>query len=92
MGFRIMKPRFEIGAVYATSGALALEEELTLYLRRHHCGDWGDLDAEDQQHNEDALASQSRLLSAYQTSSGERLYIITEWDRSRTTILLASEY
>ena len=92
MGFRIMKPRFDLGAVYATSGAMALGEDLTTYLRRHHCGDWGDLDAEDQQHNEDALAGSMRLLSAYQTQSGERLYIITEWDRSRTTILLASEY
>ncbi len=92
MGFRIMKPRFELGAVYATSGALALEEDLTPYLRRHHCGDWGDLDEEDKQTNEDAFASQSRLLSAYNTQSGQRLYIITEWDRARTTILLASEY
>ena len=39
MGFRIMKPRFDLGAVYATSGAMALEEDLTTYLRRHHCGD-----------------------------------------------------
>ncbi len=92
MGFRIMKPRFDLGAVYATSGAMALGEDLTSYLRRHHCGDWGDLDAEDQRHNEDALAGSMRLLSAYQTPSGERLYIITEWDRSRTTILLALEY
>ena len=92
MGFRIMKPRFELGAVYATSGTMVLGEDLTPFLRCHHCGDWGDLDAEDQQHNEDALASQSRLLSAYQTQTCERLYIITEWDRSRTTILLASEY
>ena len=96
MGFHIMKPRFDLGAVYATSGAMVLGSRLpggiTSYLRRHHCGDWGDLDAEDQQHNEDALAGSMRLLSAYQTQSGERLYIITEWDRLRTTILLASEY
>ncbi len=92
MGFRIMTPRFDLGAVYATSGAMALEEDLSSYLRRHHCGDWGDLDAEDQQHNEDALAGSMRLLSAYNTPSGERLYIISEWDRSQTTILLASEY
>ena len=92
MGFRIMKPRFDLGAVYATSGALALREDLSSYLRRHHRGDWGDLDAEDQQHNEDALAGSMRLLSAYNTPSGERLYIITEWDRSRTTIMFASEY
>ena len=92
MGFRLMQPRFNLGAVYATPGALDLGEDLADYLRRHHCGDWGELDAEDRQTNEDALMAGSRILSCYVTASGERLYVITEWDRSRTTVLLASEY
>ena len=92
MGYHIMQPRFPLGEVFATSGAMELEEDLTPYIRRHHCGDWGDLDAEDKQTNEDALEAGSRILSCYVTPFGERLYVITEWDRSRTTVLLASEY
>ena len=71
---------------------MALGEDLTAYIRRHHCGDWGDLDDEDKQTNEDALAVRQPHPQLLQTQSGERLYVITEWDRSRTTILLASEY
>jgi hypothetical protein len=92
MGYHIMQPRFPLGAVFATSGAMELGEDLTPYLRRHHCGDWGVLDDEDKQTNEDALAAGSRILSCYVTERGERLYVITEADRSRTTVLLPSEY
>jgi hypothetical protein len=88
-----MKPRFPIGSTYATPGALALNVDLSKYLRRHHCGDWGDeLCAEDKAANEDALEHGSRLLSCYRTDGGDRLYIITEWDRTMTTILLPEEY
>jgi hypothetical protein len=62
------------------------------YMRRHACGDWGDVDAEDAEANAEALECGSRLLSAYQLESGERLWIITEADRSSTTILLSGEY
>ena len=93
MPYEIMQPRFPVGMTYATPGALALEVELTRYMRRHHCGDWGDeLCAEDKAANEQALKDGSRLLSCYRTPAGDRLYIITEWDRSMTTILLPSEY
>ena len=93
MPYEIMKPRFPVGMTYATPGALALEVDLTRYLHRHHCGDWGDeLCAEDKAANEQALKDGSRLLSCYRTPAGDRLYIITEWDRSMTTILLPSEY
>ena len=93
MPYQLMQPRFPIGKTYATPGALALNVDLLSYLRRHHCGDWGDeLCAEDKQANEDALVHGSRLLSCYRTPAGDRLYIITEWDRSMTTILLPEEY
>ena len=93
MPYEIMQPRFPVGMTYATPGALALEVDLTRYLHRHHCGDWGDeLCAEDRAANEQALKDGSRLLSCYRTPAGDRLYIITEWDRSMTTILLPSEY
>ena len=93
MPYEIMQPRFPVGMTYATPGALALEVDLTRYLRRHHCGDWGDeLCAEDKAANEQALKDGSRLLSCYRTPAGDRLYIITEWDRSVTTIMLPEEY
>ena len=93
MPYEIMQPRFPVGKTYATPGALALEVDLTRYLHRHHCGDWGDeLCAEDKAANEQALKDGSRLLSCYRTPAGDRLYIITEWDRSVTTIMLPSEY
>lgn len=61
-------------------------------LRRHLAGDWGDLDAEDRAANECALRDEARLLSAYELTTGERLWIITEADRSTTTLLLPSDY
>ena len=93
MPYQLMQPRFPVGMTYATPGALALEVDLTRYLHRHHCGDWGEeLCAEDKAANEQALKDGSRLLSCYRTPAGDRLYIITEWDRSMTTILLPDEY
>ncbi len=86
-------PKFPLGATYATPGALALNVDLSAYIFRHHHGDWGDeLCAEDKQANEDALKHGTRLLSCYRTPAGDRLYIITEHDRSITTVLLPSEY
>jgi hypothetical protein len=87
-----MQPRFPLGKIYATPGAIALNVDLARYLRRHHCGDWGDeLCAEDKQANEHSLKDGTRLLSRFSTSGGS-IYIITEHDRSVTTILLPSEY
>jgi hypothetical protein len=62
------------------------------FLDRHVAGDWGEVDADDQQANQDALLHGERLLSAYRTSSGVRIWVITEADRSVTTILLPEEY
>lgn len=92
MGFRLLQPRFPLGRIFATPGALALGVDLSTYLRRHHCGDWGDeLCAEDKQANEHSLKDGTRLLSRFSTPGGS-IYIITEHDRSMTTILLPSEY
>ena len=93
MGIHLMQPRFPLGKTYATPGALALNVDLTKYLRRHHCGDWGvELCAEDKQANEDALVQGTRLLSCYRIRNDARLYIITEWNREMTTALLPEEY
>ena len=93
MAIYLMQPRFPLGSTYATPGALALDVDLSSYLRRHHCGDWGEeLCAEDKQANEDALVQGTRLLSCYRTPGGDRLYIITEAGREMTTALLPEEY
>ena len=95
------QPKFSLGQIVATPGALeALQESgeaATGFLQRHVKGDWGDLCDEDRQANDQALLDGSRLLSAYRTSLGEKLWVITEaaddsGDRSATTILLPSEY
>jgi len=93
MPYQMMSPRLPLGRTYATSGALALGVDLSAYLRRHQCGDWGEgLCDEDRQANEDALIQGTRLLSCYHTPAGDRLFIITEHDRSVTTALLPDEY
>ena len=60
--------------------------------RRHQGGDWGDVCEDDAEANELALKDNSRLLSVYHTARMVKLYVITEWDRSATTILLPEEY
>jgi hypothetical protein len=92
MAYHLMQPRFPLGKTYATPGAIALGIDLAAYMRRHHCGDWGDLCDEDKQANEDALIHGDRILSHYKLASGKRLYIITEADRSSTCVLLPEEY
>ena len=62
------------------------------FLGRHQAGDWGDLGEEDTQANQRALEVGERLLSVYRTPSGIKTYVITEWDRSVTTILLPEDY
>lgn len=88
--------RFPLGRIVATPGALrALEEAGESpdgFLKRHIIGDWGELDQEDQRENEFSVTHGFRLLSAYNLSNGTRLWIITEADRSATTLLLPSEY
>lgn len=90
------KPLFPIGRLLATPGAIDLLAERGLspfeFVSRHWLGDWGDLDAEDVQANRAALIHGSRLLSSYRIDANTRLWIITEADRTATTLLLPSEY
>ena len=93
MAYRMLEPRFPLGSIFATPGAIALEVDLGLYLRRHQSGDWGEeLCEDDCEANESALRNGARILSCYRTPAGDRLYIITEWNRSMTTVMLPSEY
>ena len=95
------KPLFDLGQVLATPSALeALQDagqQPHEFLIRHLTGDWGDLDQEDKAQNDAALIDGSRLLSAYQTRKGERIWIITEaaddqGHRSSSTLLLPRDY
>ncbi len=93
---RTQSPRFSLGQVVATPGALeALKESgesPSVFLDRHAQGDWGEVCEDDWRLNDEALKDGSRLLSLYTTKRGEKLWIITEADRSVTTLLLPSEY
>ena len=62
------------------------------FLARHQQGDWGEVCDEDKQENEYSVTKRLRILSAYRTSKGVKLWVITEADRSATTILLPDEY
>lgn len=92
----VVEPRFQLGALVATPGALrALEQagkSLMEYLLKHMVGDWGDVCTEDKRLNDDALTSGDRVLSAYRIDSSVTLWIITEADRSSTCALLPEEY
>ena len=89
-------PRFDLGEVVATPGALAAMnrngQSGVEFLRRHQQGDWGVVCASDAKANDQAIASHERLLSAYQLNDQSKLWIITEADRSSTCLLLPDEY
>jgi hypothetical protein len=93
--------KFPLGQLAATPGALeALEEsgqKPDFFLARHAAGDWGEVDQEDRTLNDQAVADGSRILSAYRTVKGTKLWVITEatddaGNRAATTILLPEEY
>jgi hypothetical protein len=87
---------FPLGNIVSTPGALEAIERAgdtpLPYLARHAAGDWGDLDQDDKAENEFALKNGLRILSAYRVADGTKIWVITEADRSATTILLPEEY
>jgi hypothetical protein len=91
-----VKPLFTLGQVVATPGALAAigvsGDSLSSYLSRHQSGDWGDVDAHDRKENQLSLEHGFRLMSVYSLSTGVKIWVITEADRSSTCILLPEEY
>lgn len=90
------RARFSLGQVVATPGALAALEEAGVaagtLLGRHQGGDWGDVGPEDHAENELALGRYLRIFSVYQLSGEVTIWVITEADRSATTLLLPDEY
>ena len=92
------EPLFPLGRLVATPGAMKLlrrsaDEDLLLpaLLERHRSGDWRGVPEEDARENEFAVRHGFRIISSYRVA-GERLWVITECDRSTTTLLLPSEY
>lgn len=89
-------PRFRPGQIFATPAALEVianaRVSILYLLTRHVRGDWGDICDEDRQQNELSVNAGLRLLSCYRLPDGGAVWIITEWDRSATTILLPDEY
>jgi len=90
------KALFPLGRTFLTIGAEeALEEsnqQPQEFLALHQSGNWGDVCESDKKENEFSLANGFRLLSAYKTANGTKLWVISEANRSSTTILLPSEY
>lgn len=86
--------KFPLGRVVATPGVLAKvpDDEIQSALSRHHHGDWGEVCKADWRANEQGLAEGDRLHSVFRTKAGVKFYIITEHDRSATTVLLPDEY
>ncbi len=87
-----MPAQFELGKIVITRAAIAeiSPEDIFIAVRRHACADWGNVD--DRQANDDALQGGDRLLSSYRSAREIEFWILTEWDRSVTTILLPSDY
>ena len=91
-----MERKFPLGQIVATPGALdtlaRAGQDSWEFLYRHASGDWGELSAEDRNENEVSIRDGCRILSAYCLADGTKIWIITEADRSATTVLLPEEY
>ena len=86
--------QFPSGQIVITPTALNTlnQTDVNTAMVRHLRGDWGDVDEEDRRTNDQSLKHGARLLSVYHTANGTKFWIITEADRSATTILLPSDY
>lgn len=89
-----LNARFSPGQLVATPAATAAapRDMLFRFVERHLTGDWGDASENDARANEYAVRHELRIISIYLTPSGERIMVLTEADRSATTILMANEY
>ena len=83
-----------LGRIVATPAALGAvsQPDIVAALRRHAAGDWGEVDAHDRTANDDALRSGERILSVYRSATGTTFWVLTEADRSATTVLLPDDY
>jgi hypothetical protein len=90
----VLEGKFTAGQLVITPGAMEAVpfDDVVKALKRHLSGDWGDLCPRDREENDLSVKEGHRLLSAYATDSGTIFWVITEGDRSVTTILLPDEY
>jgi hypothetical protein len=90
------KRLFSLGQTYLTPGAIeALQDAgqtASEFLERHQGGDWGEVDEFDWSENDSSVNGRFRILSAYRTTKDVKIWVITEADRSSTTLLVPSEY
>jgi len=86
--------RFRLGRIVATPNTLLrlTNEDILIGIQRHQAGDWGDVGEDDRRENELSLERGFRLLSIYRAANGVKFWIITEADRSATTLLLPEDY
>lgn len=91
---RMLSTKFDPGRILATPTAMRAvpAKEQVNALQRHFNGDWGDVCEADRLRNEQALKTGERLFSVYHTAKGRKFWIITEADRSATTVLLPQDY
>lgn len=93
-------PKFPLGRLLMTlnlqlhceEAGLDTQAVIAQVLERHQSSDWGNLDAHDVLQNDIALDEGNRILSAYEEEFGFKVWIITEWDRSYTTVMLPEDY
>lgn len=86
--------KFRCGRILSTPNALSqlTNEDILMGVQRHQAGDWGDVEPEDHKANEHALVTGARLWSVYHAVNGVKFWVITEADRSATTVLLPQDY
>jgi len=87
-------PKFSLGEIHVTSGAAAklLSQDIDAAVRRHSRGDWGEIRADGQEDNDRRLEHGGTIASIYTSSTGIRFYVLTEADRTVTTVLLPDEF
>jgi len=85
---------FRLGRIVATPNALQsiTQDDILTGIQRHQAGDWGNLTEDDREANDRALTQGGRILSAYLATNGIKFWLITEADRSITTVLLPEDY
>ncbi len=86
--------KFNLGQIVITRNAMDTLDPASVHqaIQRHSWGDWGEVCEEDRESNEIGLRHGERLLSVYKDTNGVNFWIITEWDRSYTTVLLPEDY
>ena len=94
MNAKFCLAKFRLGHIVSTPNALSCltEEDILSAIQRHQAGDWGDVDKHDRTANDQALVQGMRILSVYHAANGTKFWLITEADRSVTTVLLPEDY